>query len=96
MLLLIQFTTNVVCVVNNPSPYWLFLEPSLSIGACLARELSQYSFRVSRVLVKRVQWSQAPVVQKVDNAIHRINLYSLDSAIGFPNAYPLDRDLSDE
>ena len=36
----------------------------------------------------------APVVQKVDSAIHRINLYSLDSAIGFPNTYPLDGDLS--
>jgi len=38
----------------------------------------------------------APVVQKVDNAIHRINLYPLDSAIGFPNTYPLDSDLSGE
>ena len=36
----------------------------------------------------------APVVQKVDSAIHRINLYPVDSAIGFPNTYPLDRDLS--
>ena len=36
----------------------------------------------------------APVVQKVDNAIHLINLYPLDSAIGFPNTYPLDSDLS--
>ena len=62
----------------------------------LARELSQYSFRVPRVLVKRVQWSQAPVVQKVDNAIHRTNLYSLDNAISFLNTYPLDSDLSDE
>ena len=38
--------------------------------------------------------SQAPVVQKVDKAIHWINLYPLDSAIGFPNTYPLDSDLS--
>ena len=38
--------------------------------------------------------NQAPVVQKGDNAIHRINLYPLDSAIGFPNTYPLDSDLS--
>ena len=29
---------------------------------------------------------QAPVVQKVDNAIHQLNHYSLDSTIGFPNA----------
>ena len=27
---------------------------------------------------------QAPVVQKVDNAIHRINHYPLDRAIDFP------------
>ena len=38
----------------------------------------------------------APVVQKVDNAIHGINHYPLDSAIiiGFPNTYPWHRDLS--
>ena len=37
---------------------------------------------------------RAPFVQKVYNTIHRINLYPVDSAIGFPNTYPLDRDLS--
>ena len=37
---------------------------------------------------------QVPVVQKLDSAIHRINLCSVDSAIGFPNTYPLDSDLS--
>ena len=37
---------------------------------------------------------QAPVVQKVDNAIHRIDHYPLDSAIGFAITYPLDSDLS--
>ena len=35
---------------------------------------------------------QATVVQKVDNAIQRINLYPLDRAIGFPKTYPLDSD----
>ena len=35
-----------------------------------------------------------PVVQKMDNAIHRINHCPLDSAVGFPNTYPLDCDLS--
>ena len=39
--------------------------------------------------------AQAPVVQKVDSAIHWISLYPVDSAIGFPNTYLLDRDLSD-
>ena len=37
---------------------------------------------------------QAPVVQKLDSAIHWINLYKVDNAIGFPNTYPLDSDLS--
>ena len=32
----------------------------------------------------------APAVQKVNSAIHRINLYPQDSAIFFPNTYPLD------
>ena len=36
----------------------------------------------------------APVVEKMDNVIRRINLYPLDSAIGFPNTYLLDSDLS--
>ena len=34
------------------------------------------------------------VVQKVDNSIHHITLYPLDSAIGFPDTYQLDSDLS--
>ena len=33
---------------------------------------------------------QAPVVQKVDSAIHWINLHPVDNPIGFPNTYPLD------
>ena len=38
----------------------------------------------------------APVVKKVDNAIYWISLYSLKSAIGLPNSYPLNNDLSGE
>ena len=34
----------------------------------------------------------APVVQKVDSAVHRINLHPLDRDI--PNIYPLDSDFS--
>ena len=30
----------------------------------------------------------------MDSAIHRINLYALDRAIGFPSTYSLDSDLS--
>ena len=38
--------------------------------------------------------SLASVVQKLDSAIQRINLCPVDSAIGFPNTYPLVSDLS--
>ena len=34
---------------------------------------------------------QAPAVQKVDNAIHQLNHYSLDSTIGFPNTLIFQR-----
>ena len=34
------------------------------------------------------------MVQKVYNTIHRINHYPVDSAIGFPNTYPLDSGVS--
>ena len=36
----------------------------------------------------------APVVQRMDNAIHRINHFLLDSVVCFDNMYPLDSDLS--
>ena len=34
------------------------------------------------------------VVRKVDNAIHRINHYPVDSVVCFVNTYPLDSELS--
>ena len=37
---------------------------------------------------------QAPVVQRLDNAIHRINRYPADSVVCFVSTYPLDSDLS--
>ena len=46
---------------------------------------------------RTIHWIEiylAPVVQIVDNAIQRINVYPLNSAICFPNTYPLDSDLS--
>ena len=36
----------------------------------------------------------APVVQTLDSAIHRIKIYPVDNAIGFPNTSPLHSDLS--
>ena len=44
--------------------------------------------------VCRVTLDHAPVVQRLDSAIPRINLYPVDSAISFPNTYPLAGDLS--
>ena len=35
-----------------------------------------------------------PVVQKVDNANHRIKHHSVDSVVCLNNPYPLDSDLS--
>ena len=37
---------------------------------------------------------QVPVVRKVDNAIHRINHYPVDSVVCFVNTYPLNSDLA--
>ena len=34
-----------------------------------------------------------PVIQKVNNAIHGINLYPLDNAIGVSDTYPLGSDI---
>ena len=43
---------------------------------------------------KTVLIVQAPVVQKLDSAIRRINHYPADSVIDLRNTYPLDSDLS--
>ena len=39
---------------------------------------------------------QASVVQRMDNAIHRINHYLADSVVCFVESYPLDSGLSGE
>lgn len=36
----------------------------------------------------------APIIKRVDNAIHCINIYPADNAIVLPNTYPLKSDLS--
>ena len=46
----------------------------------------------SLTTVHPFRFHKAPVIQKVDNAIHGINHYSLDSAIGFAMTFPLDSD----
>ena len=49
-------------------------------------ECGAKSLKRSRVFIS--------VVKKVDSAIRWINLYPVDRAIGFPNTFPLDSDLS--
>lgn len=41
-----------------------------------------------------VRLSDHASVQSMDNTIHRINLYLVDSALRFFHSYSLDRDLS--
>ena len=41
-----------------------------------------------------ITWDQAPAVEKADKFVHWINLYPVDNAIGFPDTYSLDSDLS--
>ena len=58
--------------------------------------LNSYYARISNMplLKLRTILHLAPVVQKVDNAIHRINHYPADSVVCFVKTYPLDSDLS--
>ena len=53
------------------------------------------SITVKRTSIKQPRFLppknlQASVVQRLDSAIHWINLYPVDSAISFPDTYPLD------
>ena len=67
-------------------------------GPC--KKFSQGSFD----LVLKLPWNEAagvaentlaPVVQRLDSAIHRINHYPVDKYWGDQLRYPVDRDLSD-
>ena len=59
------------------------------------RRFSQFLSLNIDTIIKNLTPIQAPIVQTLDSAIHRItNHYPLDSAIGFSNTYPLDSDLS--
>ena len=56
----------------------------------LVEKLEEYKTENPKATVSH----QAPVVQRLDNAIHRINHYPADSMVCFVNIYPLDSDLS--
>ena len=49
---------------------------------------------INYVATVEMQALLAPVVQRLDNAIHRINHYPADRVVCFVNTYPLDSDLS--
>ena len=91
----------VYCINVYPVDNGIFMWAQLHVGKVdntIRWILIFTQWTTQLVFVILIHWIviylQAPVVQKVDNAIHRINLYSLDSAISFPNTYPLDSDLS--
>ena len=45
---------------------------------------------VSIILSRWIVIYLAAIVQTLESAIHRIKIYPMDSAIGFPITYPLD------
>ena len=72
------------------------LETSLRVSF-LRRALVLFCYVLQLVSCSTVgfkTWRRPLVVQRVDNAIHRTNLYSVDSVVCFANTYPLDSDLS--
>ena len=86
--LVYPYLTN--CVSVWGSTYQPNLNQIIILQKKIIRIMSKVSFDThTGVLFKE----QASVVQRLDSAIHRINLYPVDSAIGSPNTYPLDSDL---
>ena len=69
-------------------PEWAPLSEDKRRGALS----SNYGLSTAIFILKHLH----AVVQTLDSAIHRIKIYPMDSAIGFPNTYPLVSDLSAE
>jgi len=68
----------------------MYLKQIVSLNCLIKQQIGYFLLRT--LLGKHVHL--APVVQKLDSAIHRIKHYPVDYAIGFPNTYPLGSDLS--
>ena len=74
-----------------PNTFWQSIfETYLGFWGCILAVNLQIYRETS--LMQRV--NNVSVVRKVDNAIHRINHYAVDSVVCFINAYQLDSDLS--
>ena len=76
---------------GDQNPKFIPLSETMSIPTPFIRGVPH---RATTSTLGIILKGMAPVVQKVDNAIHWINHYPLNSAIGFPNTYPWDSDLS--
>ena len=63
----------------------------ISINACIHLLIRFYK---AHLQTQHEHIVMGPVVQRLDNAIHRINHYPVDSVVCFVNTYPLDSDLS--
>ena len=89
LLLCLCFTRAKNCGWHTQLRYFVFLiwraTPPLTATAC--RHIDNNYSKLTTFL----HLLQAPNVQKVDSAIHWINLYRMKNAIGFPNTYPLQQ-----
>ena len=60
-----------------------------------SRRVQIYALQMKKLRCKMLKTKDlAPVVQKLVSAIHWIKNNPVVNAIGFPNTYPLDSDLS--
>lgn len=68
-----------------------FLGPEKNLVATTSQlTFKEISFLFSALIIGQTVYSLGPV-QKVDNAVQRINPYPLDNAIGLPYTYLLER-----
>ena len=71
------------------SYFWSKRNKNLDLPAILFQKI-----KTSCVRMTKIGNMQAWVVQRMDNAIHRINHYPVDSVVCFVDTYPLDSNLS--
>ena len=78
--------------------YYLLLScvkvQSYQAGAFSSRIILPFRRNLLLVQDGRHLSPKAPVVQKVDSAIHWINYYPVDNATGFCSMYPLESNLT--
>ena len=87
----VQFTAILQLQVGGLLVQYVYLYTVLMLFV-----IELYKLQLKEEIIALSLWSidLAPVVQTVDSTIHQINLYPLESAIGFPNIYPLYSELS--